>query len=259
MLIDSHFHLTDEKFKNIEKQIIENSMAEGISKLITVGTSIKDNDEVIELIKKFPNLYGSVGIYPHENTTLGLEKIEEEFKKQIKNEKIVGIGECGIDIGNYVSPRKLEDQIDLFEMQIKASIENKLPLIIHNRNGDKEVINSLEKYKDENVFGVAHCYVSTWETAKKLLDLNFYISFSGIITYPSGKEILETVKNVPEDRFLVETDAPYLAPQGHRGEVNIPKYVRITAQKVAEVRNQKIEIIEEQSYQNTSKLFGLEN
>lgn len=259
MLIDSHLHLTDEKFKNIEEKTIQEARDTGVEKLVTIGTSLEDNEKVISIIEKYPNVFGVIGIYPHEDLDKELNEIKERFLKQIDNSKIVGIGECGIDKNDWGKTRKLEEQKKLFELQIETAIENDLPIVIHNREGDKEVLEILEKYKYTKLRGIAHCFVSSWEIAKRFIDLGFFISFSGIITYPSGKNILETVKNVPLDKFLVETDAPYLAPEGHRGEVNAPKYVRITAQKIAEVKEIAIEEVEHLSYQNTCYIFNLEN
>jgi TatD DNase family protein len=173
----------------------------------------------------------------------------------------VGIGECGLDIpeGKVSYPtRVLEEQKELFKLQVGLAAERGLPVVIHNRNADEEVIKILEKYKNTNLKGVAHCYVSDWEFAKRLLHLNIRISFSGIITYKSaGGDLLDAVKKVPESSLLVETDAPWLPPQGHRGEVNYPKYVKITAAKIAEIRNSPYERIAELSYKNTCDLFDL--
>lgn len=259
MLIDSHFHLTDEKFKKNEEKILEEAQQNGVGKFITIGTSLEDNEDVINIVKKYPNLYGTIGVYPHEDLDKNFNEIKEKFMLQIRNPKIVGIGECGIDKNEWGETRNIEEQKKLFIMQIEAAIENKLPLVIHNREGDEEVLEILENHKNKDLRGIAHCFVSSWKTAEKFLDLGFFISFSGIITYPSGKDILETVEKVPIDKFLVETDAPYLAPQGHRGEVNAPKYVKITAQKIAEVKGIPLEQIEGHSYQNTCSIFNLEN
>ncbi len=259
MLIDSHLHLTDGKFNNKEKEIILEAKNMGVVKFITIGTSLNDNEKVLKLTKDFSDVFGVIGVYPHEDLDKSLETIEKRFRQQIDNSNVIGVGECGIDKNNWGETRELEEQKKLFKMQIEIALENKLPLIIHNREGDLEVLEILNEYKDKGLTGIAHCFVSSWEVAKKFIDLGFYISFSGIITFASAKDILETVKNVPLDRFLVETDAPYLAPQGHRGEVNVPKYVRITAQKIAEVKNISLEEIETKSYQNTCTIFKLKD
>jgi len=139
----------------------------------------------------------------------------------------------------------VDDEVVLTRM-IKLNLE---------RNGDYDVLEILEKYRDTNLKGVMHCFTSTWDYAKQILDLGFYISFTAIITYPSAKNLHEVVKNVPRNRFLVETDAPLLPPQGYRGQTNYPKYVKIIAEKIAEIRNSSIDEISNFTYKNTCDLF----
>lgn len=257
MLIDSHLHLTDEAFKNKEENTVLEAKNVGVEKFVTIGTSISDNNAVIKLVKLLPDVYGTVGVYPHENLDMSPIEIEKKLREQVDNQKIVGIGECGIDKADFEKTRSIKEQRKIFRLQVELALEKNLPLVVHNREGDEEILYILNEYKEQPLRGIVHCFVSSWETAKKFLNLNFMISFSGIITYPSGKKILETVKNVPNDRFIVETDAPYLAPQGHRGEVNAPKYVRITAQKVAETKAISMLDVEKYSYNNTSSIFGI--
>ncbi|MBI2414711.1 TatD family hydrolase [candidate division WWE3 bacterium] len=271
MLIDSHFHLTSDEYP-LKNTVIENAKEVGVTKLITIGTYLKDDAQVIELIEKYPNLYGVVGIYPHEELELQVHEMEKSLKNLLlMSKKIVGIGECGIDVPKSSETplqikhetRSLEKQIEIFEMQIKLAIENNLPVVIHNRNGDDVVLSILEKYQkiaednNKKLKGVIHCFTSTWEIAQKFIEIGFYISFSGIITYPSGKAIHETVAKIPLDKFIVETDAPWLTPQGFRGKINEPKYVRMTAQKVSEIKGLSEEEICKVTYKNTCDLFGL--
>jgi TatD DNase family protein len=259
MLIDSHCHLIHEDYKETPEEIIEDSKRDGVDKFITIGTSVEESQKMIEVAERNPEVFCTVGIFPQENSDKSLEELEKSLEEQIsESRRIVAVGECGIDVVEFSNmKRSIKDQVALFEMQIKLVIKHKLPIIIHNRNGDKYILELLEKYKNSGLFGVNHCFVSSWKTAKKILDLGFYISFSGVITYPSGKNILEVVEKVPMDRFLVETDAPYLAPEGYRGEINYPKYVRIVAKKVAEVKQKPYDEIERISYENTCRLFKL--
>ena len=258
-MIDTHCHLTSKKYSEPVEEIIRTAKKVGVGKFITIGTSLKSNLENKEIANKFEDIYFAAGIYPHEDMSLSLPQLTKLFEEQISNmPNVVAIGECGIDITDRPGGRSLEDQIKLFEMQIAVAKENNLPVIIHNRNGDNHVIKTLRKHRDSNLRGVAHTYTSSWETAKKLIELNFMISFSGIITYPTGKNILETVKKIPLDKFLIETDAPYLAPQSHRSQINRPEYVKITAQKIAETKNLPLREIEESSSKNAGRLFGLQ-
>lgn len=261
MLIDSHCHIPSKYYEIDTSKVIEEALDNDVVKLINIGTSIQDISSTLEISSKYPNIYSALGIYPHEDMDVPLtelrDKLEEYISKdRASSKKIVGIGECGIDITDWQGGRKLEEQIELFEMQIQLAAKHQLPLVIHSRNADETVLSLLEKYKGQ-VIGVAHCFSSSWETAQRYLDLGFYLSFSGMITYKSRSELLETVRNVPEKSFVVETDAPYLPPQGHRGERNYPKYVKIVAEKIAETRNIAINEVCDLSYRNTCSLFKL--
>ena len=256
MLIDSHCHLIDKKYDKTPKQLIEEAHAEGVDAFIAVGTSLEESAKNIELTKKFGNVFATVGVYPHENIHIDLETIRIKLAGLLEtSEKIVGIGECGIDLSDWKKQRLLQEQEKLFKMQIELALEQDLPLVIHNRNADTYILNILESYKGRGLRGVLHCFTSPWDYAKKVLELGFYISFSGIITYPSGKDIWETAKNTPSDKILVETDAPWLPPQGHRGEVNEPKYVKITAKTLADIRNISYKEVCETTRNNSCKLF----
>ncbi len=255
MLIDSHLHIPHKKYTIDNKKILEEARNEGIAKFITIGTNLKDSKKAIEFAENSESVYATVGVYPHEELKTPLEQIKNELNTIVKSsKKIVGIGECGIDITEWQNGRKVADQLELFVLQLQIAADNNLPVVIHNRNGNQQVFSALS---GKDITGVAHCFVGEWEVAQQYLDFGFYISFSGIITYPSGKNIHETVINVPLDRFLLETDAPYLPPQGHRGETNYPKYVRMTAQKVASLKEISYEEVCNFSFNNTCRLFKI--
>lgn len=260
MLIDSHCHIPHRKYEKSVDEIIKEAALEDVVKFITIGTSLKENALVQKTAEEHKEIYFTVAIYPHEDmdkdTKTLIQELEEKFLVN-KHPKLVAIGECGIDITNWQGGRSLEDQLVLFEEQIKLAIKYDLPLVIHNRNGDAYVLELLRKYIPLGLKGTIHCIDTNWEFASEVLKMGFYVSFSGMITYPKKEYLLEVVRNVPLDKFLVETDAPYLAPQKHRGQVNYSKYVRIVAETVAGVKNESIATIEQRSYENTSKLFGL--
>ncbi len=257
MLIDSHCHLPD----NLDeaKTVVNFAEADGVVKMINIGTSLKDSRDALTMANHFDNVWSTAAVYPHEDREISIDEIVNELEILIDSSpKIVAIGECGIDLADGENERSLIDQCELFEAQIKLAIKKDLPLVIHNRNGDKYVLELLKKYSSTgNLRGVAHCFASDWEVAQQLINLNFLISFSGMITYPSRKSLLGVVKNVSLDNFVLETDAPYLPPQGHRGEKNEPKYVKIVAQKVAEVKELPFELIAKLSYENTSRVFNI--
>lgn len=258
MLIDSHCHLVHEKYKESIKQIIEDAKKFGVEKFITIGTSLEENKKIIEICEKSGGIFCSVGIYPHENVEVALLDLKKSLEENIESsKKIVAIGETGIEMPLWENGRILDKQTELFEMQLDIAKENKLPVIIHNRNGNEEIYTLLKKYSEKGLTGVMHCFTSDWNYAQRILDLGFYISFTNIITYPKKDELLEVVRNVPMDKFLLETDAPYLPPQSLRGEINYPKYVRIVAEKVAQVKQKTLDEVSDSSYQNTCKLFKI--
>ena len=173
------------------------------------------------------------------------------------NPKIVGVGECGIDISDHTPKREVEDQIKLFEMQVELAVKKRLPVVIHNRNGDDKVLEIISRYKNQGLKAVAHCFSSDWVVAQKFLDMGVYLSFSGMITYPSRADLREVVAKVPDDMFLLETDSPWLPPQGHRGELNYPKYVKIVAEKVSQVKEKPYLTVASLSTTNACRLFNI--
>lgn len=262
MLFDTHCHLHSSKYKEKGSKILDEAFEWNVNKFVTVGTNLKKSRQALKIAKLHDAVYASVGIYPHDEKKLTLEQQYEALQNLINenshNGKIVAIGECGIDNVEYSHMRPVVEQIPLFEMQIELAIKNDLPIIIHNRDGDEHVLTALKKYSAEpKLRGICHCFVGNWETAQKFLDLNFYISFSGIITYPSGKSILETVEKIPNDKFVIETDAPYLAPQGYRNQVNEPKYVKMVAEKVADAKKLSLKKVSDFSYKNSLKIYNI--
>lgn len=258
MLVDSHCHLKDSRYGKSPLEVAEDSKRGGVALFINIATSLEDSHDSSKICSEIPYVYGTVGIYPHsdvggENSVLisGLEKIIDA------NPKIVGVGECGIDIPEGQLQRSVEDQKKLFEEQIELSIKKKLPLIIHNRNADALVLEVLSYYKSSGLKAVAHCFSSDWLTAQKFLNLGIYLSFSGMITYPSRADLREVVAKVPDDMFLLETDSPWLPPQGHRGELNYPKYVRIVAEKVSQVKEKPYLTVASISTTNACRLFNI--
>ncbi|MBU0535178.1 TatD family hydrolase [Patescibacteria group bacterium] len=258
MLIDSHCHLVHEKYKESIEEIIKDAKKFGVEKFIIVGTSIEENKKAIEASGKSEKIFCSVGIYPHENIEISLSDLKKSLEENLKSSKrVVAIGETGIEMPLWENGRTLDKQVELLEMHLNLALENKLPVIIHNRNGNEEVYALLKKYSEKGLSGVMHCFTSDWDYAQMILDLGFCISFTNIITYPKKEQLLEVVKNIPMDKFLLETDAPYLPPQSLRGEINYPKYVKIVAEKVAQVKQKTLDEVSECSYQNTCKLFKI--
>ncbi|HAI62885.1 MAG: Hydrolase, TatD family [candidate division WWE3 bacterium GW2011_GWF2_41_45] len=258
MLVDSHCHLKDSRYGKSPLEVAEDSKNAGVSLFINIATSLEDSSESSKICNSIPYVYGTVGIYPHSDLGTDVGILQSGLEKIIEdNSKIVGVGECGIDISDHSLKRELEEQIKVFEMQVELAVKAGLPVIIHNRNGDDKVLEIISRYKNSGLKAVAHCFSSSWDVAEKFLDLGVYLSFSGMLTYPSRNDLREVVSKVPDDMFLLETDSPWLPPQGHRGELNYPKYVRIVAEKVSQVKEKPYLTVASLSTANACRLFNI--
>lgn len=259
MLFDSHCHLPHHKYTKSTEQVIQDAWAVGVANMIAIGTSIEENEQAIKVADAHAGVYCSTGVHIDENMNKSLKDLERILSEQLKlSKKIVAIGECGIDVSEWENGRQIQDQINLFEMQIELAIKHHLPIIIHNCNGDNEVLALVKKYSVQGLRGVAHCFSQSWEYAQQLLQCGLYLSFSGMITYKGRKGILKTVQNAPMDKILIETDAPDLPPEGFRGQVNEPKNVLVIAQKIAYVRGMLFDDIAQKTYENAQTLFCID-
>ena len=232
-MIDSHCHLDhDPLFNNIE-DVLKRSKESGIEKLLTICTTLESFKRIKLLINKDEMVYGTYGIHPHEakNDKVTSDLIIKEIKN---NNKIIGIGETGLDF--YYNHSDKDDQIKSFEEHIKASIVLDIPLIIHSRNAEKETLEVFDKYKNNELKILMHCFTGSKKFAENLLSIGAFFSASGIITFKNSLDLQETFKFIPLDKILIETDSPYLAPVPNRGKVNEPSYVRYTAQKLADIK-----------------------
>ncbi|NBO22681.1 TatD family deoxyribonuclease [bacterium] len=253
MFIDTHLHLDSPVYQDLDK-IIFDAKLQNVNKFITIGTSFKEF-EVIKEISKRSEVFASYGVYPTYDNEYSNAFLINQIENYIKDKKAVAVGECGFDQPFTEQERNLIEQEEIFRMQIELAIKNKLPLVVHTRNSDSQTYSVLKDYKNSTLKGVIHCFVSDFEFAKKILDLGFYVSFNGIITYKSGVNILETIEKIPLDRILLETDAPHLTPQNYRKEINEPKFIPLIAEKIAEVKKLSIEEIEEATLNNSLILF----
>jgi TatD DNase family protein len=224
----------------------------GIKKLLTISTSYESFDRIKNIIQKDEMIYGTIGIHPHETTK---NKITSEIivKNITENEKIIGIGETGLDF--YYNNSDKNDQINSFKEHIEASIKTNSPLIIHSRDAEVETFEILSEYKNQNLKILMHCFTGSKDFAKKLLTLNAFFSASGIITFKNSLELQETFKFLPLDRILIETDSPFLAPVPNRGKKNEPSFIDYTAQKLADIKSISKSEIANLTTNNFNKLF----
>ena len=233
-MIDSHCHLDHEPLLSDLSNVLKRSKDVGIEKLLTISTSFESFAKVKELINRDKIIYGTIGIHPHESSKniITSKQIVENLNE---NSKIIGIGETGLDF--YYNNSEKDKQIASFKEHIDASIKTNIPLIVHSRNAEEETFDILNKYKNENLKILMHCFTGSKEFSKKLLNLNAYFSASGIITFKNSANLQDTFKSLPLNKILIETDSPYLAPVPKRGKKNEPSFIDFTATKLAEIMN----------------------
>ncbi len=251
-MIDSHCHLDHEPLADNLSQVILRSKNIGLDKILTISTTTSSFAKIIEIVNFDPMIYGTFGIHPHE-TNLELVKKETIVQNIKSNKKIIGVGETGLDF--YYNNSNKVNQINSFENHIKASVDLNVPIIVHSRNAELETFEILDKYKKENLKILMHCFTGTSNFAEKLMKFNTYFSASGIITFKNSIDLQKTFKIIPEDKLLVETDSPFLAPMPMRGKKNEPSYIKYTLEKLAEVKNLNIENLDNITTNNFNKLF----
>ena len=232
MFVDSHCHLEMEEYDEDREAVIDRASKAGISTMLTVGTEVRYFPKVVEIIEAHPQVYGAVGIHPHNAKDYSPE-IEETIKGFLKHPKVVGYGEIGLDFYREYSPREL--QIDAFRRQIELARLAGLPVIIHSRNARQETLEIVKEARQQVPKTVVHCYSYDLDTAKKLLDMGIYLSIPGTVTYP-GTKLTKIVRYAPLDRLLSETDAPFLAPVPKRGRRNEPAFVKLVVEQIALIK-----------------------
>ena len=253
-MIDSHCHLDHETLFNDIDNIIKRSKSIGIKKLLTICTTLQSFDYIKDIVNKDQIIFGTYGIHPHETESNIINK-KDIIECINDNSKIIGIGETGLDF--FYNHSNKNRQIDSFKEHIEASIELRIPLIIHSRNAENETFEILNSYKNHNLKILMHCFTGSLEFSKKLSTLGSYFSASGIITFKNSTELQSTFKTIPLDKLLVETDSPYLAPIPMRGKKNEPSYIKYTIEKLSLIKNKSLEEMSNQTTSNFNKLFSI--
>lgn len=257
-LVDSHCHLDRldlEPYDNNLSNALSYANELGVGHMLCVSINMENFDAVLDTAKQHDFVSASVGVHPNE--VGGHDPSADELIQLADNENIVAIGETGLDY--FRSEGDLKWQHERLRRHITASKETKKPLIIHMRDATEDTLRILKEEKADQVGGVMHCFVEDWEVAQRALDLNFVISFSGIVTFNSAKDLQYVATKVPQDKMLVETDSPYLAPVPFRGKSNQPAYVVNVAEKIAQLRGISIEEVAELTTKNYFTLFGALN
>ena len=254
MLIDSHCHLTYEPMVSDINNVIELCYKHSVSKILTIGTTLNTSKKSIEIANDHKNIYCTVGLHPNEivneyNNFTSIEKLAHSSKK------IIGIGETGLDF--HYGKENCLMQIEMFEKHINLAKNLDKPVVVHTRSADEETLSILKNYSNININFIIHCFTGSVKFCEKLLNLGCYISFSGIITFKNTEEIIQSLKIVPLDKLLIETDSPYLSPVPFRGKKNMPSNVKIVAEKVSSVKNIPFEDIAKLTTYNFYKIFKI--
>lgn len=251
MIWDTHAHLDDPRYKDDLQSVLRNAELAQISRILNVGYDLSSSLRSVSLAKKFSNIYTAVGVHPHDASS-ATDETWDRLIQLSKEAKVLAWGEIGLDYYRDLSPRPVQKEV--FIKQIELANREKLPIIIHNRDAHQDILDIVKKHRPE-CGGVFHCYSGSWEMAKVLLNLGFYISFAGPLTYKNARHTVEVAQKVPLDRFLVETDCPYLTPEPNRGKRNEPAFVREVAGKIAELKGISFEEVAVKGFENGEKLF----
>jgi TatD DNase family protein len=255
MLIDSHAHLEMSDFKKDLEAVIQRAKESGVEYIFTVGTEKRDWKRTLEIADSHPSIYAILGVHPH-----NVKEIDDQTYPMLKglcrHEKVKAYGEIGLDFFRNLSPRDI--QLKRFREQISLAKELGLPIVVHDREAHQETLEILKSEKAEECGGIIHCFSGDYEMAKVCMDMGFYISIPGSITFKNAERFRETVERIPLESLLVETDAPFITPEPFRGKRNEPSYVRYTAQKVAEVKKIPFEKVAEVTTENALRVYRLQ-
>jgi len=256
MIIDSHCHLDNSHLYDQLDDVVKRSQSKQVKHLLTICTTLESFEIIKLILKKYKNIYGTFGIHPHE--TDKYKKVDLKFilNEKKKHKKVIGIGETGLDF--YYNHSDKKTQIISFIEHIHAASKLNIPIIVHSRNAENETYEILKsEMKNLKLKVLMHCFTGSKDFANKLLDLNCYISVSGIITFKNSNELADTVSSIPMKNLLVETDSPYLAPLPHRGKLNEPSYIIHTVEKLSEIKKTTKDIVINSTTNNFKKLFEL--
>jgi TatD DNase family protein len=255
MFFDSHCHLDRidlESFDNSFDKLLATARESQVDEMVCISVNLESFDAMYEKIQHQPGVYATVGVHPdHQNAQ---EPDVAQLVELAQKDKIVAIGETGLDYYHTDGP---EWQRERFRIHIDAAVACQKPLVIHTRLAKQDTLDLLKQHNAEQVGGVLHCFTEDWDMASRAIDMGFYISISGIVTFKQAENVRQMAVKIPDDRLLIETDAPWLAPVPHRGKTNHPGHVSLVAARLAEIRNTDIEHIANITRQNAHRLFSL--
>ena len=252
MYFDTHAHYDDDRFKNDVDGLLKQVYASGVTLVVNAASSEDSSRTALSIAERYDFVYAAVGVHPHDSEGMTEASIPA-LEKLAGHPKAVAIGETGLDYHYDNSPRDIQRK--RFAEQLELARSLKMPVIIHEREAAADTLDIVNAFR--GIKGVFHCFSGSWETAKILLDMGFYLSFTGVITFKNAKKALEVIEKMPRDRLMIETDCPYLAPEPHRGKRNSSLYLHLVAKKVAEILNMSQEEAALLTYENGKSFFGI--
>lgn len=255
VFVDSHAHYDDKQFDKDRMALLPEIHQAGIGAIINCATDLKTCETTLSLMKKFPFVYGAMGIHPHECKHYDVDDLEAVFAYATAHDKVVAVGEIGLDYHYDFSPR--DTQQDFFCEQCELAIELELPIIVHSREAAQDTFDIVSEYAQADLTGVIHSYTGNLEMAERYIDMGFYIGIGGMITFPDVKKILRTVKEIPLERILLETDCPYLAPVPYRGKRNSSMYLPYVVARIAEIKGVAEEEVISVTESNARNMYRL--
>lgn len=253
MIFDTHAHYDDEAFDEDREKLLERMQNRGVEYIVNVGASMASCKSTIGLVRRFPYVYGALGIHPNDVAEL----TEDDYKwleKSINKPKIVAVGEIGLDY-HWNDNKKV--QIEAFERQMAMAKEAELPIIIHSREAAQDTYETMKNAKAEEIGGVVHCFSYGKEMAEKFMDMGFYLGIGGVITFKNAKKLVEVVEYMPMDRMVIETDCPYMAPEPNRGKRNDSFYLPYVVNKIAEIKGMSPTEVIDITTENAKNLYGI--
>lgn len=251
-MIDTHSHINFDDYKENFDSFLKDIKDNGTDYVIIPGVEPSTFDEIISLCEKYDMLFAAIGIHPSEAKTYTTE-VEKEIYEKLKNEKVIAIGEIGLDY--YWEQETKELQKEVFRKQLKIAEELQIPVLIHDREAHEDTFNILQEFNLKDV--IFHCFSGNSEFAQKCIEKGYYIAIGGVVTFKNAKDLKEVAKITPLEKLLLETDAPYLAPVPFRGKLNTPAYLKYIAQEIANIKEIDVEKVKQQTTINAQKIFGI--
>jgi len=254
MFFDTHAHYDDKRFDDDRDMLLGSMNDAGITMIMNAGSSLESSEFSLKLADKYAFIYSSAGVHPHDSKSMS-DTTVSELEALLAHPKAMAVGEIGLDYHYDFSPRDVQRK--RFREQLDLARRVKKPVIIHERESLSDTLDTIRDFRD--LTGVFHCYSGSWETAKGILDMGWYLSFTGVITYKNARRALEVIEKMPAERIMLETDCPYLTPEPMRGKRNSSLYLPYTAEKIAEVRGVTVEEVAALTMENGLRFFNLKN